>query len=105
MYSTTDLFPCLIDFSASRAACVLSRGANRLLNAISKSAYAGKGSPPAQIVSRYGRAQLRAGPFMRFIAAFIHLRSSARHPAGRLPLRAGLSVLRLQVPIDSLIPP
>src|SRR6267378_6521086 len=81
MYSTTDLFPCLIAFSASRAACVLSRGANCLLNAISKSAYVGKGSPPARIVSRYGRAQLQVGPFMRFMAAFIHLRSSARHPA------------------------
>src|SRR6266404_8616894 len=89
MYSTTDLFPCLIDFSASRAACVLSRGVNRLLNATSKSAYVGNGSPPVRIVSRYGRAQLRAGPFIRFIAAFIHLRSSARHPVGVATIAGG----------------
>src|SRR6266404_4404842 len=89
MYSTTDLFPCLIDFSASCAACVLSRGANRLLNTISKSAYVGNGSPPVLIVSRYGRAQLRAGPFIRFIAAFIHLCSSARHPAGVAAIAGG----------------
>src|SRR5882762_7655590 len=82
MYSTTDLFPCLIDFSTSCAACVLLRGVNCLLKVISKSAYEGNGCPPNQMTSRYGRAQLQAGPFIRFSAAFIHFSWPTHHPAG-----------------------